>query len=207
MCKAAKSTRKPQRISFSTGVFYSLHYTQNPELKTSEFSLTAHLIKLIGFPTPSFSFHTIIKTENSELKTLELSLRHIDQIPRFSNSDFPILGIGWCKMENSERKTSEKYSPRFLRFQRTPSFRLHPIEATYRVFLAGTLGSLELGDSESGYCLSCCINVRNSFIDPQKIYSLQFKFNLHNKFNKFTPSFSCSMASQFFCFSSKFSPS
>ena len=39
-------------------------------------------------------------------------------------------------MENSERKTSEKYSPRFLRFTRTPSFRPHPVEATYQVFLA-----------------------------------------------------------------------
>ena len=38
-------------------------------------------------------------------------------------------------MENSERKTSEKYSPRFLRFPRTPSFRPHPVEAAYRVFL------------------------------------------------------------------------
>ena len=39
-------------------------------------------------------------------------------------------------MENSERKTLENYSPRFLRFPRTPSFRRHPVKAAYWVFLA-----------------------------------------------------------------------
>ena len=48
-----------------------------------------------------------------------------------------------------------------------------------------TLGSLELEGYEPGYCLSCCISVKNSVIDPRQIYSLQFKLNLHNKFNKF----------------------
>ena len=38
-------------------------------------------------------------------------------------------------MENSERETSEKYSPRFLRFPRSPSFRPHPVEAACWVFL------------------------------------------------------------------------
>ena len=39
-------------------------------------------------------------------------------------------------MENSERKTSEKYFLRFLRFPRTPNFRSLPVEVSFRVFFA-----------------------------------------------------------------------
>ena len=39
-------------------------------------------------------------------------------------------------MESSERKTLEKFSPRFLGFPRTLEFSTSPVEAAYRVFLA-----------------------------------------------------------------------
>ena len=51
--------------------------------------------------------------------------------------------------------------------------------------IVGTLGSLEPKGSEPVYCLSCCINVNNSIIDPRQIF-LQFKPNLYDKFDKFT---------------------
>ena len=72
---------------FPLGVFHFAPYSK-PRVENLQVSLK-HIDQ-----TGWFSFHTIIKTENSELKTLEFSLRHINQILRFSNSEFSVLGIG-----------------------------------------------------------------------------------------------------------------
>ena len=44
-----------------------------------------------GFSTPRFPFCTIPETENSEMKPRSFSLKHFDQTPRFSNSEFSVL--------------------------------------------------------------------------------------------------------------------
>ena len=46
------------------------------------------LVKLRGFPTPTFPFCTTLKTENSEMKTSKFSPTPSDQTPRFSISEF-----------------------------------------------------------------------------------------------------------------------
>ena len=66
---------------------------------------------------------------------------------------------------------------------------------------------LALFNSKAWNCLCCCINVKNSFIDLRQIYSSKFKVNLHDKFYKFTISFSRSMANWFFRSWSKFNSS
>ena len=48
--------------------------------------------------------------------------------------------------------------------------------------ILGTLGSLD-----SKVLSQLLHQSQNSFIDPWELYSLQFKLNLHNKFNKVTP--------------------
>ena len=49
-----------------------------------------------------------------------------EKTPKFSSPSFWFWV--WCKMENSEWEKLEIYSPRFPSFQRTPSFRPHPLE-------------------------------------------------------------------------------
>ena len=81
--KTSECCFKPfyQTRSFSNSEFSILHYTQNGKLgvgnlgvSSLRFTRTAiflnYLIKLRGFPTPSFPFCTTLKTENSEMENL-----------------------------------------------------------------------------------------------------------------------------------------
>ena len=45
-----------------------MHYTQNPELKTSEFALR-HIVQIPRFSNSEFSISHYTQTQNSELKT------------------------------------------------------------------------------------------------------------------------------------------
>ena len=96
-CQSGEVNSETSENQFFHSEFSILHYTQNPELKTSEFSLRQ--IKL-GFPTPSFPFRTVPKSENLELKT------------RFPTLIFPFRTT--LKTDNTELKTSE-FSLRFTR--------------------------------------------------------------------------------------------
>ena len=81
--KTSECCFKPfyQTLSFSNSEFSILHHSQNGKLgvgnlgdfskvyQKSDFFFNC-LIKLRGFPTPSFPFCTTLKTENSEMENL-----------------------------------------------------------------------------------------------------------------------------------------
>ena len=91
---------------------------KNRRWKTSEFDLIITFLSVVqngklGVGKPQ----SLIKVPHSLIKIPQR------KSPRFSSPSSRF----WlqCKMENSEGKTSEKYSPGFPRFLRTPSFRPH----------------------------------------------------------------------------------
>ena len=82
--KTSECSFKPfyQTPSFSNSKFSILHYTQNGKLGVGNFGVFSevyqnsdffnYLIKLRGFPTPSFPFCTTLKTENSEMENFRV---------------------------------------------------------------------------------------------------------------------------------------
>ena len=82
--KTSECCFKPfyQTPSFSNSEFSILHYTQNGKLGVGNVGVFSkvyqnsdffnYLIKLRGFPTPSFPFCTTLKTENSEMENLRV---------------------------------------------------------------------------------------------------------------------------------------